>query len=130
MLHFATRSAAPKRSILLALLVLAAIPAAAEAKNYKVDGRVTGTPSVRGGAVTVDLKLTSLAGSRLALGTRNVRASIKRRARLPLSGSGAQGASRLRAAALRAGDRVRGVAKLTKKARKRMRYVARPTLKL
>jgi hypothetical protein len=129
-LHFATRSAAPKRSILLALLVLAAIPAAAEAKNYKVDGRVTGTPSVRGGAVTVSVKLTSLSGSRLALGTRNVRVSIKRRARLPLSGSGAQGARRLRATGLRAGDRVRGVTKLTKKARKRMRYVARPTLKL
>jgi prefoldin subunit 5 len=129
-LHYPTRSATPGRAALFTLLVLAALPAAAEAKNYKVDGRVTGAPSVRGGAVTVPLKLTKLAGSRLALGTRNVRVTIKRRARLPLSGSGAQGASRLRATGLQAGDRLRGVTKLTRKARKRMRYVARPTLKL
>jgi hypothetical protein len=119
-----------RRVSLLALLMLAALPAAAEAKNFKVDGRVTGTPTVRGGAVTVPLQLTRLNASRLALGTRSVRVKIKRRARLPLSGSAAAGATRLGASALRAGDRVRGVTKLTRKLRRRMRYAARPTLKL
>jgi hypothetical protein len=88
--------------------MLAAVPAAAEAKNFKVDGSVKGAPAAKGGAVTVPLQLTRAAGRKLGLGTRNVNVKIKRRARLRLSGSDAQGASRLRAAALRAGDRALG----------------------
>jgi hypothetical protein len=118
------------RVALLALLMLAAVPAAAEAKNFKVDGRVKGAPTAKGGAVTVPLQLTRAAGNKLGLGTRNVNVKIKRRARLRLSGSDAQGASRLRAAALRAGDRVKGVTSLSRKAKRRMRYTPRPTLKL
>ena len=112
------------RVALLALLMLAAVPAAAEAKNFKVDGRVKGAPTAKGGAVTVPLQLTRAAGKKLRLGTRNVSVKIKRRARLRLSGSDAQGASRLRAAALRAGDRVKGVTSLSRKAKRRMRYTA------
>jgi hypothetical protein len=119
-----------RRVTLLALLMLAAVPAAAEAKNFKVDGRVKGAPTAKGGAVTVPLQLTRAAGNKLRLGTRNVSVKIKRRARLRLTGSDAQGASRLRAASLRAGDRVKGVTTLTRKAKRRMRYTPRPTLKL
>jgi hypothetical protein len=129
-LHHRTRlPAAPKLTILLALVLVAAIPAAAEAKNYKVDGRVKGAPSVRGKAVTVNFQLTSAVGRKLKLGTRAVRVSIKRRARLPLSGTAAQ-AARVAAAKLQVGDRIKGVTSLSRKARKRMRYVPRPTLKV
>jgi hypothetical protein len=120
----------PRRVTLLALLMLVAVPAAAEAKNFKVDGRVTGVPTASGGAVSVPLQLTRAAGNKLRLGTRGVRVKIKRRARLRLSGSDAQGATRLRAVNLRAGDRVKGVTSLTRKAKRRMRYTPRPTLKL
>jgi hypothetical protein len=118
------------RVTLLALLMLAAVPAAAEAKNFKVDGSVKGAPAAKGGAVTVPLQLTRAAGRKLGLGTRNVNVKIKRRARLRLSGSDAQGARRLRATGLRAGDRVKGVTSLSRKAKRRMRYTPRPTLKL
>jgi phage shock protein A len=133
-LHSPTRPAlgrlTPRRATLLALLVLVAVPAAAEAKNFKVDGRVKGAPSASGRAVTVPLQLTRAAGNKLRLGTRNVRVSIKRRARLRLSGSGAQGASRLAPTGLRAGDRLKAVTSLSRKARRRMRYTAVPKLKL
>jgi prefoldin subunit 5 len=133
-LHSPTRPALGRPTLrrvsLLALLILVAVPAAAEAKNFKVDGRVKGAPSASGRAVTVPLQLTRAAGNKLRLGTRNVRVSIKRRARLRLSGSGAQGASRLAATGLRAGDRLKGVTSLTRKARRRMRYTAVPKLKL
>jgi hypothetical protein len=121
-----------RRVTLLALLipVLVAVPAAAEAKNYKVDGRVKGAPTAQGRTVSVPVQLTRAAGNKLRLGTRNVRVSIKRRARLRLSGSDAQGASRLAPTGLRAGDRLKGVTSLTRKAKRRMRFVARPTLKL
>jgi hypothetical protein len=120
----------PRRVSLLALLMLVAVPAAAEARNFKVDGRVTGVPSASGGGVTVPLTLTRAAGNKLRLGTRGVRVKINRRARLRLSGSGAQGARTLRATGLRAGDRVKGVTSLSRKAKRRLRFVARPTLKL
>ena len=134
MLHSPTRPAFGRpilrRVSLLALLILVAVPAAAEAKNFKVDGRVKGAPSASGRAVTVPLQLTRAAGNKLRLGTRNVRVSIKRRARLRLSGSGAQGARRLTATRLRAGDRLKGVTALTRKVRRRMRYTPVPKLKL
>jgi hypothetical protein len=133
-LHFPTRPAlgrpTARRVSLLALLILVAVPAAAEAKNFKVDGRVKGAPTASGRAVTVPLQLTRAAGNKLRLGTRNVRVSIKRRARLRLSGSGAQGASRLAPSGLRAGDRLKGVTSLSRKARRRMRYTAVPKLRL
>jgi hypothetical protein len=116
-------------AVVLALLVVAAIPAATEARTYQVDGRVTGPATARGGAVTVPLKLTKRAGRALKLGTRSVRVRL-RRARLPLSGAGAAGASALAPRALRAGDRLRGVTSLSKKARLRLRYRYKPTLRL
>jgi hypothetical protein len=119
-----------KLASLLAVVLLVAVPAAAEAKNFKVDGRVKGAPSASGRAVTVPVQLTRAAGNKLRLGTRNVRVSIKRRARLRLSGSAAQGASRLAATGLRAGDRLKGITSLSRKARRRMRYTAVPKLKL
>ena len=118
---------AGRRAALLALLLLAAIPAAAQARTFEVDGRVTGPPTARGGTVTVPLQLTKRAGRALKLGTRRVRVRF-RRARLPLSGPGT--ASRLAPRALRAGDRLRGVTSLSKKARLRLRYRYRPTVKL
>jgi hypothetical protein len=116
-------------AVVLALLAVAAIPAATQARTFKVDGRVTGAATARGGAVTVPLKLTKRAGRALKLGTRSVRVRL-RRARLPLSGAGAAGASALAPRALRAGDRLRGVTSLSKKARRRLRYRYRPTLRL
>jgi hypothetical protein len=116
-------------AVVLALLVVAASPAAAQARTFDVDGRVTAPPIARGGAVTVPLKLTKRAGRALKLGTRSVRVRLGR-GRLPLSGAGAAGASVLAPRALRAGDRLRGVTSLSKKARRRLRYHARPTLKL
>jgi hypothetical protein len=77
--------------------------------------------------VTVPLQLTQRAGRALKLGTRRVRVRF-RRARLPLSG--AAGRSRLAPRGLLAGDRLKGVTSLSKKARLRLRYRARPTLKL
>jgi hypothetical protein len=112
---------------LLALVLLAAIPAAAEARTFNVDGRVTGPPTAKGGAVTVPLQLTKRAGRALKLGTRRVRVRF-RRARLPLSG--AAGVRRLAPRALRNGDRLKGVTSLSRKARLRLRYRSRPTLKL
>jgi prefoldin subunit 5 len=133
-LHSPTRPAlgrpTARRATLLALLILVAVPAGAEAKNFKVDGRVKGAPTASGRAVSVPLQLTRAAGNKLRLGTRNVRVSIKRRARLRLSGSGAQGARRLAPSGLRAGDRLKGVTSLSRKARRRMRYTAVPKLKL
>jgi hypothetical protein len=133
-LHSPTRPALGRPTLrrvsLLALLILVAVPAGAEAKNFKVDGRVKGAPTASGRAVTVPLQLTRGAANKLRLGTRNVRVSIKRRARLRLSGSGAQGARRLAPTGLKAGDRLKGVTSLTRKARRRMRYTAVPKLKL
>jgi hypothetical protein len=120
---------APTRAALLALLLLAAVPAAAQGKNFKVDGRVTGPPTVKGGAVTAPLQLTNRTARGLNLGTRRVNVRLSRRARLPLSGSGAS-ASRLAPSGLQAGDRLTGVTSLSGKARRRMRWQARPTLKL
>ena len=117
------------RLTLLGLLLLAGIPAAAPASPLKVDGRVTGSPAVQGGAVNVPLELTERAGRALKLGTRRVRVRLSRRARLPLSGAGANGASRLAPSALRAGDRLKGVSR-SSKARFRTRHRRRPTLKL
>ena len=119
-----------RRVTLFALLILVAVPAAAEAKNYKLDGRVKGAPTAKGRTVSVPLTLTRAAGNKLRLGTRNVRVSIKRRARLRLSGSDAQGASRLAATGLRAGDRLKGITSLSRKAKRRMRYTPVPKLKL
>jgi hypothetical protein len=116
-------------AVVLALLVVAAIPAATQARAFQVDGRVTGPATAKGNAVTVPLKLTKRAGRALKLGTRSVRVRL-RRARLPLSGAGAAGASALAPRALRAGDRLRGVTSLSKKARLRLRYRYRPTLRL
>jgi hypothetical protein len=118
---------AAKRAALLALLLLAAIPAVAEARTFKVDGRVTGPPIAKGGAVTVPLQLSKRAGRAVKLGTRRVRVRF-RRARLPVSG--AASARRLAPRSLRAGHRLRGVTSLSKKSRRRLRYRARPTLKL
>jgi outer membrane murein-binding lipoprotein Lpp len=133
-LHSPTRPAlgrpTARRVSLLALLILVAVPAAAEARNYKVDGRVKGAPAANRGSVTVPFRLTAQVGRKLRLGTRNVRVRISRRAWLPLSGSGARGASRIRATGLRAGDRVRGVTWLTRKLRRRLRSASRPTLRL
>jgi len=118
---------AAKRAAVLALLLLAAIPAVAQARTFKVDGRVTGPPTARAGAVTLPLHLTNRVGRALKLGTRRVRVRFKR-ARLPVSG--AVGARRLAPRALRAGDRLKGVTSLSDKTRRRLRYRSRPTLKL
>lgn len=115
------------RAALLALVLLAAIPAAAQARTFKVDGRVTGPPTATGGAVTVPLQLSKRAGRAVKLGTRRLRVRF-RRARLPLSG--VPGAARLAPRALRAGHRLKGVTSLSKKSRLRLRHRARPTLKL
>jgi hypothetical protein len=112
---------------LLALVLLASVPASAQARNFKVDGRVAGPPTAKRGTVTVALKLTARSGRALKLGTRRVRVRFKR-ARLPLSS--AAGRSRLAPRALRNGDRLKGVTSLSKKGRLRLRYRARPTLKV
>jgi hypothetical protein len=121
-----TGGAARLALLLLALFLLTAVPVA-EARTFKVDGRVTGPPIAKRGNVTVPLHLTKRAGRALKLGTRRVRVRF-RRARLPLSG--AAGARRLAPRALLAGDRLKGVTSLSKKGRRRLRYHARPTLKL
>jgi hypothetical protein len=118
------------RATLLALLLLVAFSAAAQARNFNVDGRVTAPPRASGGAVSVPLQLTKRAANALNLGTRRVTVRLSRRARLRLSGPGAVGASRLVPSGLRAGDRVKGVTSLSRRARLRMRWHAVPTLKL
>src|SRR5918996_1166504 len=111
---------APTRAALLALLLLAAVPAAAQGKNFKVDGRVTGPPTVKGGAVTAPLQLTNRTARGLNLGTRRVNVRLSRRARLPLSGSGAS-ASRLAPSGLQAGGRPRGGTPPSGEGRRRVR---------
>jgi acid phosphatase type 7 len=118
------------RATLLALLLLAAVPAAAQARAVKVDGRVTGAPTVRGGAVTVPLQLTKRAGRALKLGTRSVGVRIRRRARLPLPRRGASGASVLAPRALRTGDRLKGVTSRSGKAHSALSHRYPLTLKL
>jgi hypothetical protein len=118
------------RATVLALLLLVAIPAAAQARNIQIDGRVTGPPRASGGAVTVPLQLTKRAGNALKLGTRRVTVRLGRRARLRMTGAGASGASRLTPSGLRAGDRLKGVTSLSRSARLRMRWHAVPSLKL
>jgi prefoldin subunit 5 len=116
-----------KRAALLSLvLVLVAIPAA-QARTYTVDGRVTSAPSIRGGAVTVPVLLTKKSGRAIKVGTRRVRVRLARRSRLPLAGASS---ARLAPSALRAGDRLKGKTALSKKARRRLRRRARPTLKV
>jgi prefoldin subunit 5 len=118
------------RATLLALLLLVAIPAAAQGRTFKVDGRVTGPPAAKGGAVTVPLKATPPVGRALNVGTRDIGIRLPRRAKLRLSGPGASGASRLSPSGLRTGDRVKGVTSLSRRARLRVRWHYRPTLKL
>jgi hypothetical protein len=115
------------RAALAALLLTAAAPAATQARTFQVDGRVTGPPLAKGGAVTVPLQLSTRSGRALRLGTRRVRVRF-RRARLPVSG--AAGRARVAPRALRAGDRLKGVTSLSRKTRRRLRYRARPTLQL
>ncbi|HEV3377439.1 MAG TPA: hypothetical protein VG126_09190 [Thermoleophilaceae bacterium] len=119
-----------RRATLLGLVLLAALPAAAQARTIKIEGVVTGPPRASGGAVTVPLKVTPRVGRALNLGTRDVSVRVPTRARLRLSGAGASGASQLSPRGLRAGDRVKGVTSLSRRARVRLRWHARPTLKL
>lgn len=65
-----------RHTALLALVLLAAVPAAAQGRTFKVDGRITGSPTVKGGAVTAPLKLTPRAARALRFGTRSVRVRL------------------------------------------------------
>jgi uncharacterized protein YoxC len=121
---------AARRAMLLALVLLVAIPATAQARDFRIDGRVTGPPSVRGGAVVVPIEVTKRVGRALTFGTRRVSVRFRRNERLPLGGAGARGASRLAPSALRRGDRLTGVTSLSNRARLRMRYRFKPILKL
>jgi hypothetical protein len=115
---------------LIVVGLLAALPAAAQARTFKIEGVVTGPPAARGGAVTVPFKVTPRVGRELNFGTRNVSVRLGRRASLRLSGAGASGASRLSPTRLQAGDRLKGVTSLSRRARMRLRWHFRPSLKL
>ena len=117
-------------STLIVVALVAALPAAAQARTIKIEGVVTGPPAARGGAVTVPFKVTPRVGRALNFGTRNVSVRLGRRAPLRLSGAGASGASRLSPTRLRAGDRLKGVTSLSRRARMRLRWHFRPSLKL
>src|ERR671919_275943 len=121
---------ATRWATLIVVALLAALPAAAQARTFKIEGVVTGPPAARGGAVTVPFKVTPRVGRALNLGTRNVSVRLGRRASLRLSGAGASGASRLLPSELRAGDRLKGVTSLSRRARMRLRWHFRPSLKL
>jgi hypothetical protein len=125
-----TYKGAARTSAVLALAALAAVPVAAEARSYSVDGRVTGAAVAKGRALTVPIQLTPRAGRALRLGTRNVGVRFGRRARLPLAGAGAAGARAVQPRGLRTGDRITGVASLSKKQHWSLRWRLRPTLKL
>jgi hypothetical protein len=114
----------------IVVILLAALPAAAHARTFKIEGVVTGTPTARGGAVTVPIKVSPPVGRALNLGTRDVGVRLGKRAPLRLSGAGASGASRLLPTRLRAGDRLKGVSSLSRRARQRLRWRVRPSLKL
>ena len=121
---------ATRWATLIVVGLLAALPAGAQARTFKIEGVVTGPPAARGGAVTVPFKVTPRVGRALNLGTRNVSVRLGRRASLRLSGAGASGASRLSPTRLRAGDRLKGVTSLSRRARMRLRWHFRPSLKL
>jgi chaperonin cofactor prefoldin len=115
---------------LIVVVLLAALPAAVQARTIKMEGVVTGPPAARGGAVTVPFKVTPRVGRALNFGTRDVAVRLGRRARLRLSGAGASGVSRLSPSGLRAGDRLKGVTSLSRRVHRRLRWSVRPTLKL
>ena len=121
---------ATRWATLIVVVLLAALPAAAQARTYKIEGVVTGPPTAKGGAVTVPVKVTARVGRALNFGTRDVDVRLGRRAPLRLSGAGASGASRLLPTKLRAGDRLKGVTALSRQARRRLRWHFRPALKL
>lgn len=121
---------ATRWATLIVVVLLAVLPAAAQARSYKIEGVVTGPPTARGGAVTVPFKVTPRVGRALNFGTRDVSVRLGRRAPLRLSGAGASGASRLLPSKLRAGDRLKGVTSLSRRAHRRLRWQVRPPLKL
>lgn len=103
----------------LALIALAA--PAAQAASTRVEGHVIAPPAAQGKRTAVPLLLTTKTERKLKLGKGIVRVLLPPRAQLSAPGPNGRGSVKLTPSALQAGDRVRAVAKLSRKQVKRLR---------
>lgn len=113
-----------------ALALCLVLPAGAQAKAKTLDGHVIAPPSVSKKRVSVPVLLTSRAERRLRLGKAVVRVIISRRALLAAPAPTGRGKVKIRAATLRAGDRLKAAVKISRKQRKRLRKRAVPAMKV
>lgn len=109
------------QTLIVAIAAVAVAAPAASAKTIRVEGHVIAVPAVQGKRTSVPLLLTERSERRLKLRKGIVRVLVSPRARLSAPGPGGQGSVKLAPSALQAGDRVRAVAKLSRKRVKRLR---------
>jgi hypothetical protein len=104
-----------------AVALTAVVAPAAQAAAVRVEGHVIAPPGAQGKRTAVPLLLTAKAERKLKLGKGVVRVLLPPRAQLSAPGPNGQGSVKLTPSALQAGDRVRAVAKLSRKQVKRLR---------
>jgi hypothetical protein len=120
----------PVRFIPTLIVTVAAVAIAvpsASAKTTRVEGHVIAPPAAQGKRTSVPLLLTERSERRLKLRKGIVRVLVSPRARLSAPGPGGRGSVKLAPSALQAGDRVRAVAKLSRKKIKRLRKRSVPS---
>jgi hypothetical protein len=109
----------PTLVVAVALAGVAAPTAAAA--TVPVDGHVIATPDAQGKRTAVPLLLNARSERRLKLRRGIVRVLLAPRAQLSAPGPNGQGSVKLKPSALRAGDRVRAVAKLSRRQVRKLR---------
>jgi uncharacterized protein YoxC len=107
--------------LIVAVAAVAISAPSAQAKTTRIDGQVIAPPGAKGKRTSVPLLLTERSERRLKLRKGIVRVVLAPRARLSAPGPGGRGSVKLTPSALQAGDRVRAVAKLSRKQVKRLR---------
>jgi uncharacterized protein YoxC len=107
--------------LIVAVAAVAIAAPSAQAATTRVDGQVIAPPGAKGKRASVPLLLTERSERRLKLRKGIVRVLLPPRARLSAPGPGGHGSVKLAPSALQAGDRVRAVAKLSRKQVMRLR---------
>jgi hypothetical protein len=108
-------------TLIVAIAAVAVVAPSTSAKTTRVEGHVIAPPTAKGKRTSVPLLLTEQSERRLKLRKGIVRVLVGPRARLSAPGPGGKGLVKLAPSALQAGDRVRAVAKLSRKQVKRLR---------
>jgi hypothetical protein len=108
-------------TLIVAVAAVALAVPSASAKTTRIDGQVIAPPGAKGKRTSVPLLLTERSERRLKLRKGIVRVLVGPRARLSAPGPGGHGSVKLTPSALQAGDRVRAVAKLSRKQVARLR---------